>query len=151
MSKISDEEQRELVNRLLKGRTMSVYAFLLTHDKLGVRDIQRSLGFSSPSLALHHLIKLVEMQLVEKDAHGEYSVVQLVKVGSLSLFVRIGKRLLPRFFFLVTLFSAMLLVYILFFISWPPTGADVMFLALCIISIAVVVHESRRVWLLSPF
>lgn len=140
-----------MVNRLLKGRTMSVYALLLTHDKLGVRDIQRSLRFSSPSLALHHLTKLVEMDLVEKDPHGEYSVVKIVRVGSLSLFVRIGKRLLPRFLFLATLFSGMLIVYVFFFLSWPPTGADIMFLTLCLIAIAVVVHESRRVWLLSPF
>ncbi|MDF1539208.1 MAG: hypothetical protein P1Q69_09940 [Candidatus Thorarchaeota archaeon] len=148
---MNDDEEREMVNRLLKGRTMSVYALLLTHSKMGVRDIQRSLGFSTPSLALHHLTKIVEMNLAEKDAHGEYSVVKLVRVGSLSLFVRIGKRLLPRFFFLATLFSAMLVVYISFFLTWPPTGADAMFLVLCIISIVVVVYESRRVWLLSPF
>ncbi len=148
---MTTEDERETVNKLLKGRTMSVYALLLTHDKLGVRDIQRSLGFSSPSLALHHLTKLVELELVEKDNHGDYYVVKLVRVGSLSLFVRIGKRLLPRFLFLVTLFSAMLVIYLLFFINWPPNGADVMFIALCLIAITVVSLESRRVWLLSPF
>lgn len=145
------DDERELVNKLLKGRTMSVYALLLTHDKLGVRDIQRTLGFSSPSLALHHLTKLQELNLVEKDAHGEYSVAKLVRVGSLSLFVRIGKRLLPRFLFLITLFATMLIIYAIFFLSYPPTGADIMFLFLCIISIIVVIHESRRVWSLSPF
>ncbi|MCK5239771.1 MAG: hypothetical protein KAR33_09505, partial [Candidatus Thorarchaeota archaeon] len=123
---MTEEDDRELVNKLLKGRTMSVYALLLTHDKLGVRDIQRSLGFSSPSLALHHLTKLVELGLVEKDNHGDYYVVKMVRVGSLSLFVRLGKRLLPRFLFLVTLFSVMLAIYLVFFLSWPPTGADLM-------------------------
>ncbi|MCK5151559.1 MAG: hypothetical protein KAQ65_06960 [Candidatus Thorarchaeota archaeon] len=148
---MTEEDDRELVNKLLKGRTMSVYALLLTHDKLGVRDIQRSLGFSSPSLALHHLTKLVELGLVEKDNHGDYYVVKMVRVGSLSLFVRLGKRLLPRFLFLVTLFSVMLAIYLVFFLSWPPTGADLMFISLCLIAIIVVLHESRRVWLLSPF
>ncbi len=130
---------------------MSVYALLLTHEKLGVRDIQRELGLSSPSLALHHLTKLTELELVEKDNHGEYSVTKLVRVGSLSLFVRFGKRLLPRFLFLVTLFSGMLIVYLSFFCTWPPNGGDVMFISLCLISIVVVLHESRRVWNLSPF
>jgi hypothetical protein len=148
---VIQEEERNLVNKLLKGRTMSVYALLLTHDKLGVRDIQRTLSFSSPSLALHHLTKLVEMNLVEKDNHGDYFVVKLVRVGSLSLFVRLGKRLLPRFIFLATLFTAMLIIYSLVFLSWPPTGQDLMFIALCVISIVIVIHESRRVWLLSPF
>ncbi|MHA1907992.1 MAG: helix-turn-helix domain-containing protein [Candidatus Thorarchaeota archaeon] len=148
---MTDENEQELVNKLLKGRTMSVYALLLTHDKLGVREIQRALNFSSPSLALHHLTKLVELKLVEKDNHGDYSVVKLVRVGSLSLFVRFGKRLLPRFLFLVTLFTTMLAIYLLFFLSWPPTGPDIMFISLCIIAIVVVMHESRRVWLLSPF
>ena len=130
---------------------MSVYALLLTHEKLGVRDIQRHLGFSSPSLALHHLTKLAELELVEKDIHGEYSVTKLVRVGSLSLFVRIGKRLLPRFLFLISLFTGMLVVYLAFFISWPPTGGDVMFIGLCLVSMIVVLQESRRVWNLSPF
>ncbi|MFW9918530.1 MAG: hypothetical protein ACFFED_02955 [Candidatus Thorarchaeota archaeon] len=130
---------------------MSVYALLLTHDKLGVRDIQRYLDFSSPSLALHHLTKLTELELVEKDNHGEYSVTRLVRVGSLSLFVRLGKRLLPRFLFLATMFSGMLIVYIAFFLSWPPNGGDIMFVALCLISMAIVLHESQRVWNLSPF
>ncbi len=85
------EDERALVNKLLKGRTMSVYALLLTHDKLGVREIQRQLNFSSPSLALHHLSKLSELELVDKDNHGDYFVIRTVKVGSLSLFVRIGK------------------------------------------------------------
>ena len=148
---MSDEDERDMVNKLLKGRTMSVYALLLTHDKLGVREIQRSLNFSSPSLALHHLTKLVELELVKKDNHGDYYVVKMVRVGSLSLFVRIGKRLLPRFLFLVTLFSAMLIVYLVVFLSWPPSGPDLMFISLCIISLIVVIHESRRVWSLSPF
>ena len=148
---LTDDDQRELINKLLKGRTMSVYALLLTHEKLGVRDIQRELGFSSPSLALHHLTKLTELDLVEKDNHGEYFVTKLVRVGSLSLFVRFGKHLLPRFLFLATLFTGMLIVYLSVFASCPPTGADLMFISLCLISIVVVLHESRRVWNLSPF
>ena len=148
---MTDSEEKQLINKLLKGRTMSVYALLLTREKMGVRDIQRSLGFSSPSLALHHLTKLVELELVNKDAHGDYSITRTVKVGSLSLFVRIGKRLMPRFFFLISLFSIMLFVYVIFFMSWPLSGQDIMFISLCLISIAVVLYESKKIWSLSPF
>jgi hypothetical protein len=148
---LDSEPEHEMIAKLLKGRTMSVYALLLTKDKMGVRDVQRSLGFSSPSLALHHLTKLSELSLVEKDVHGEYSVTKTVKVGSLSLFVRIGKVLLPRFLFLVTLFITMLILYLLFFFSWPPTGGDIMYLTLSVIAIILIVYESRRMWLLKPF
>ena len=148
---MDSDAEHELIAKLLKGRTMSVYALLLTKGKMGVRDVQRSLGFSSPSLALHHLTKLAELSLVEKDPHGEYSVIKTVRVGSLSLFVRIGKVLLPRFLFLITLFTAMLVLYLLFFFSWPPTGGDIMYLALSIIAILLIVYESRRMWLLRPF
>ncbi len=148
---MDSESDRETIAKLLKGRTMSVYALLLTKEKMGVRDIQRALGFSSPSLALHHLTKLAELDLVEKDVHGEYSVIKTVRAGSLSLFVKIGKVLLPRFLFLITLFSAMLVLYMLFFFSWPPSGGDIMYLALSIIAIILILHESRRMWLLKPF
>jgi len=148
---VDSESDRETIAKLLKGRTMSVYALLLTKEKMGVRDIQRALGFSSPSLALHHLTKLAELDLVEKDVHGEYSVIKTVRAGSLSLFVKIGKVLLPRFLFLITLFSAMLVLYMLFFFSWPPSGGDIMYLALSIIAIILILHESRRMWLLKPF
>ena len=148
---MSSDPDRDTVDKLLKGRTMSVYALLLSQGEMGVREVQRELGFSSPSLALHHLTKLAELQLVKKDEHGVYTVSKTVRVGSLSLFIKFGSRLLPRFLFLGTLFTAMLLLYLVFFLSWPPTGGDLMFVVLSVIAIIVVFYESRRIWLLKPF
>ena len=148
---MSTDPDGEIVDKLLKGRTMSVYALLLSQGEMGVREVQRELGFSSPSLALHHLTKLAELDLVKKDAHGNYSVSRTVRVGSLSLFIKFGSRLLPRFLFLGTLFSAMLILYIVFFLSLPPTGGDLMFIVMSIIAIIIVFYESRQIWLLKPF
>ncbi|MFW9813474.1 MAG: winged helix-turn-helix domain-containing protein [Candidatus Thorarchaeota archaeon] len=148
---MNEESDRDLVDKLLKGRTMSVYALLLSQGEMGVRDVQRSLGFSSPSLALHHLTKLTELDLVSKDVYGNYSVKKTVRVGSLSLFIKFGTRLLPRFLFLGTLFSAMLVVYLWFFVSWPLTGGDIMFLTMSLIAIILSFYETRRIWLLKPF
>ncbi len=148
---MTEESDRDLVDRLLKGRTMSVYALLLSSGEMGVREVQRSLGFSSPSLALHHLAKLSELDLVSKDSHGIYSVTRTVRVGSLSLFIKFGTRLLPRLLFLGTLFSGMLIVYLGFFVTWPLTGGDIMFISLSFIAIVVAFYESRRIWLLKPF
>jgi predicted transcriptional regulator len=87
---MSHDPDGETVDKLLKGRTMSVYALLLSQGEMGVREVQRELGFSSPSLALHHLTKLTELDLVKKDAHGNYTVSRTVRVGSLSLFFKLG-------------------------------------------------------------
>lgn len=146
-----EDTDKDLVDKLLKGRTMSVYALLLSSGEMGVRDVQRALGFSSPSLALHHLTKLSELDLVTKDVYGVYSVTRTVRVGSLSLFIKFGTRLLPRFLFLGTLFSAMLVIYLLTFVSWPLTGGDIMFISMSIIAILLSFYETWRIWLLKPF
>lgn len=130
---------------------MSVYALLLSQGEMGVRDVQRALRFSSPSLALHHLTKLSDLDLVRKDEHGIYSISKTVRVGSLSLFIKFGSILLPRFLFLGTLFIAMLVVYSIFFLRWPPTGGDLMYIALSLVAIIVIFYESRQIWLLKPF
>ena len=130
---------------------MSVYSLLLSSGEMGVREIQRSLGFSSPSLALHHLTKLSELDLVEKDIDGIYSVKRTIRVGSLSLFIKFGTRLLPRFLFLGTFFSAMLVVYLAIFASWPLTGGDIMFISMSLIAISLSFYETRKIWLLKPF
>ena len=148
---MSTDDDKALVDRLLKGRTMSVYALLLSSGDMGVRDVQRTLGFSSPSLALHHLTKLVELDLVTKDSNGIYGVSRMVRVGSLSLFIKFGTHLLPRFLFLGTLFSGMLIVYLLVFASWPLTGADIMVISMTTIAIIISFYETRRIWLLKPF
>ncbi len=148
---MADELDVATIDKLLKGRTMSVYALLVSQGALGVREVQRTLGFSSPSLALHHLTKLLDLELVSKDEHGVYEVSRTIRVGSLSLFVKLGSRLLPRFLFLVTFVAAMVLVYLAAFASWPPTGSDVMFLALSATTVLLILIESRRLWLLTPF
>jgi predicted DNA-binding transcriptional regulator len=51
----------------LRGKTLLVYWYLLKHGSpIGVRHIQRELGFSSPSIVSHHLEKLMDLGLVKK-------------------------------------------------------------------------------------
>lgn len=148
---VSGDEYRKSIDDLLKGKTMGVYALLLTHGPMGVRDVQRALGLSSPSLALHHLNKLAEVELVAKDENGVYSVLKQVRVGSLTLFVKIGTRLIPRFIFLITLFSSMLVVYVALLMSWPMKTQDIMYVSMTLIGISVLLYEAWKMWLLKPF
>ncbi len=76
----------------LRGKAWKVYWFLLkTGSPVGVREVQRALHFSSPSIAFHHLEQLRELGLVEKqDVGGHYLLVGQVKIGVLRHYVKLG-------------------------------------------------------------
>ncbi|MEM2464653.1 MAG: hypothetical protein QXL85_03420 [Candidatus Bathyarchaeia archaeon] len=101
----------------LKGKTLKVYMYLLERSgsKVGVREVQRQLKFSSPSLAAYHLDKLVSLGLVGKTATGEYFLLQEVKVGVLKFFIKIGKYMIPRFMFYAVWMTSMLITYIILY------------------------------------
>ncbi|MDG6928477.1 MAG: hypothetical protein JRN39_04270 [Nitrososphaerota archaeon] len=95
---------KEKVQSLLKGNTLRTYVYCLKNRKVGVREVQRSLRFSNPSLAQYHLSKLVDMGLL-KEAGGEYEVASEVKVDVMRDFLRVGTLLLPRFVFYAVFFT----------------------------------------------
>jgi len=68
MSKPSRKFDLAFLESELKGKTLLVYWHLLKSPglKVGVREVQRKLGFSSPSVAVYHLDKLMSLGLVEK-------------------------------------------------------------------------------------
>ena len=106
-----------IIESNLKGKTLLVYWYMLRQPdfKAGVREIQRSLGFSSPSIAVHHLNKLMDLGLAKKTKTGEYVLVQEVKVGILKFFARIGRFLIPRYLFYSVFFTTALVLYILLY------------------------------------
>ncbi len=108
-----------VIESQLKGKTLLVYWYLLRSpsSRVGVREIQRSLGFSSPSVAAHHLDKLLSLGLVEKSMTGEYFLVQEVKVGLLRFFTRLGRFLVPRYLFYSIWLSTMFVIYLTLY--WP--------------------------------
>jgi len=113
MKDLSPEE----IESQLKGKTLLVYWFMLRSpdSPVGVREIQRNLGFSSPSIAAHHLDKLLSLGLVEKSLRGEYYLKKEVKVGILKFFTRLGRFMIPRYLFYSVWFSTMLVAYILLY------------------------------------
>jgi predicted DNA-binding transcriptional regulator len=101
----------------LKGKTLLVYWYMLKAEgsKVGVREVQRNLGFSSPSVAVYHLDKLESLGLVEKTVTGEYVLTSEVKTGLLRFFTRLGRFLVPRYIFYSVWFTTMLVSYIIFY------------------------------------
>jgi len=136
----------------LKGKTLLVYWYLLqqpTHT-VGVREVQRSLNFSSPSIAVHHLQKLENLGLIEKKGTGEYVLEEEVKVGILRFFTRMGSFLVPRYLFYSVLFTTMLATYLIasFIAQVLPS-----FYALAFGVIALIIFwiETIRLWRARPF
>lgn len=108
-------EMKDLdIESKLQGKTLQVYWYLLREKggPVGVRQVQRSLGFSSPSVAVYHLEKLVDLGLVEK-LYGDYTLKKGVKVGAMANFILLGRFLLPRHLFYAVLFTSMLITYLL--------------------------------------
>src|SRR5438132_11296128 len=89
------EIDRDRAEYEIRGKTLKVYAHLLRVDSSGVREIQRDLGFSSPSIALHHLEKLERLGVVGQANLGRYFIARKVDVGVLSAFTSISRLTLP--------------------------------------------------------
>lgn len=92
------------VDAELKGNTLRVYVYALKNRKVGVREVQRALLMSNPSLAQYHLNKLKELGLVAEN-NGEYEVLNEVSVSVMKDFLRVGTLLVPRFVFYAVLFT----------------------------------------------
>jgi len=95
---------------LLKGTTWRVYKYVLENEPAGIRDIQRSLKLSTPSLVLYHLNKLEDAGIIKKEKEG-YMADQVF----LRSRVRLGKMLIPRHFFYSLFMVAVLIVQLLVF------------------------------------
>jgi len=136
----------------LKGKTLRVYWYFLKSptSAVGVREIQRSLGFSSPSVAAHHLEKLLSLGLVEKTKTGEYFLVQQVKVGMLRFFTKIGRFLVPRYLFYSVWLTTMLIFYILLY-GHTFDVHNLVALIFGISSSLILWYETLRLWREKPF
>lgn len=141
-----DESEEFKLESELKGTTFKVYWYVLkAGQSVGVRETQRALGLSSPSVALHHLEKLRRLKLLTKDAYGRYSVKEDVKVGALRPFLKLGRLMLPRYLFYAVFFSSATALYsIQAFLASGTPG----FMALTLGFGASVVfwYETIKVW-----
>ena len=145
MSSLDDEK----IGSELKGNTLRVYWALLSSKDgvMGVRQLQRQLGFSSPTLAAYHLNKLENLELVVKE-RGDYRLVREVKVGVLKQFIKLGTFLLPRYIFYATFFT-MLLIFLLTQLK-EISFFSVFALMLGILSTVILWYETIRVWMQKP-
>jgi hypothetical protein len=138
------------VEAQLKGNTLRVYVYALKKRRVGVREVQRALSLSNPSLAQYHLNKLRELGLL-KEASGEYQISNEVRVDVMRDFLRLGTLLVPRFTFYGVIFSVFT-VY-LAAVTVGAYGAEpvlVWFLALLALASAIFWYEAQKAWRSAP-
>ncbi len=140
----------EDVRSKLKGTTLRVYWHLLRSGKpTTIRRLQRSLGFSSPSVASYHLEKLMDMDLVKKNVMGDYELKKTVSLEVMSSFVRISHLMIPRYIFYTTFFFTLLIVFVVGYAS-SLSVQGVFALVFGVSGLVITGYETWRQWRLKP-
>ncbi|NLE04389.1 MAG: ArsR family transcriptional regulator [Crenarchaeota archaeon] len=144
-----DENQLEYA---LRGKAWKVYWHLLkTGEPQSVREVQRALRFSSPSVANHHLEQLRELGLVQKqEIGGHYFLVGEVKIGVLKHYVKLGKVLFPRYFFYAAFSTTFFLAYLLLFVR-TLTQDSLFAIIFGAIICSIFWFEAIRIWAMRPY
>jgi len=134
----------------LKGKTLLVYMHILKagQETVGVREVQRALGFSSPSVAAYHIQKLQDLGLIE-NVYGDYRLIKEVKVGVLRSFVSVGGVMLPRFLFYAVLVTSMLVTFLVSF-PFVPSRDYITTLVMGLVPSLVLWYETIKIWREKP-
>lgn len=123
----------------LKGTTLRVYRYLF---KLGqpasIRDIQRGLNLSAPSVAEYHVNKLLRSGLIKEDAHG-YVVDRMVWQNM----IRMRRTVIP-FQAIYAVFLAAALVVMMLVLRGVPAEGYVFGVIVIMIALGFSLYETAK-------
>jgi hypothetical protein len=128
----------------VKGNTLRVYLYLLEHNPADLRDVQRSLGLSTPSLASYHLGKLVEAGYATQNEHGQYLAVADSRNAILEGYTKLGATVIPQLAFFAMLFTALVGYFALMSLNHPSFVP--LLVASSVAMVVVLWYETLRVW-----
>jgi DNA-binding transcriptional ArsR family regulator len=149
---IKEEPTDDELAELIKGKTLSVYWYMLRHpEPLTAREIQRGAELSSPSLSMHHLERLKQFGLVDKDVHGQYTIKRDVRIGILNQFMGRGRIMVPRFLFYATFYSSLTAALGTLLVWVSPYWYSIILLVLLVSVCIVLWYEALKVWREQPF
>src|SRR5881397_1637460 len=134
------------VDAQLKGNTLRVYVYALKKRKVGVREVQRALRLSNPSLAQYYLNKLRELGLLREEG-GDYEVASEVKVDLMRDFLRVGTMIVPRFIFYAVFAVYFAIIAYQVYVYVPVVLWFTGFLALAAM---IFWYEAQRAWRSAP-
>ena len=130
-------------DKVLVGTTLRVYRYALKRGKpIGVRETQRALNLSSPTLSAYHLSKLERAGLLRQTTEG-YIVDKVI----LRNFVRLKRLLIPRYLFYSLFFATATFIELVLF---KPSVLSREYVFAIVISVAATLffsYETVRTWL----
>jgi DNA-binding transcriptional ArsR family regulator len=152
---VKAKDQKNNREKVLQGKTLQVYWYILTHHRAGVREIQKALKMVSSGTAAYQLDKLMKAGIISKnDEDGKYYVKEGVKKGVLGFYFRLGPLMIPRYsLYLVANilgfvgYTFLALTYGDMFISHPGSLLLLIFL---IFGTSVYIFESIKIWKRKP-
>ncbi len=97
---------------IIRGNTVRVYLFVLRNGPCELRDVQRELKLSTPSLAFYHLSRLIQAGNVKRTEDGRYIAATDISADLLDGYVKFGRRIFPQLLFLTLIFTAILVYYV---------------------------------------
>jgi DNA-binding transcriptional ArsR family regulator len=122
----------------LKGTTLRVYKYLFKIGRpASVRDVQRALGLSSPSVAEYHLDKLLRAGMIISNVDG-----YLVERRMLMNIIRIRRTAIPLQVFYIAFFLAAL-VFLVFFFGASIAGY-LFGVAVAVAALAISIYETSK-------
>lgn len=139
MSRLTEEESTDI----LRGTALDIYRFLLkTREPLGIREIQRALNLSSPSVAQYHLTKLERAGLLKREA-GNYVINKVM----LENCIKISRFLIPRYLF-YSVFAVIILIIELLILRPDVLNREYFFFtSATLIFVLIFCNETAKVWL----
>ncbi|MFX1511473.1 MAG: hypothetical protein ACFFCQ_02700 [Promethearchaeota archaeon] len=145
--------EQPVFNDLLQGKTLQIYWYLLTNKEAGIRRIQKDLLISSPSTVSYHVNKLTSVGLVSQSLKtGKYYVLEEVQDGILGLYVKIGRRMIPRFIMYLSYFSFGIGMFTIFLFqrTSPINLEDLLFYLFSCSALLIFSYEAIKVWRMKP-
>ncbi len=128
----------------IHGNTLRAYLYLVKSGPSELREVQRALGFSTPSLASYHLGRLVEAGYASQDEHGRYLPAQGASNAILDGYTKLGGVVVPQLLFFSLLFSIVIGFFALMSLSY---AAYVPLLVAASVAMVVVLwYETAKVW-----
>lgn len=127
---------------VLKGTALDIYRLLLRSRKsLGIREIQRALKLSSPSVAQYHISKLEHAGLLKKEG-GNYTVDKVI----LENCIKISRFLIPRYLLYLSFSITILLIELTILRPLVFNGEYFFYVLVTAIAVLVFLYETIKVW-----
>jgi DNA-binding transcriptional ArsR family regulator len=109
---------------------------------LGIREIQRALNLSSPSVAQYHLSKLEQVGLLKREA-GNFVVNRVLLENR----IKVSRFLVPRHLFYSVFAIAVLLIELVFLRPLIINREYFFYTVVTTLFVLIFLYETAKVWL----